>query len=95
VAERLIVSGILMTERGEDPFAIHVVAASTLNMLRELIQQGGDDYGAWVLRQGLFEAASALLKGSPASLPTSTQTDHLSRMLRRGSRTVRSRNRLA
>jgi len=76
-AERLIVSGIMMREAGVDPLAIHVVAASALNMLRELIQLSGDDYAAFVLRQGLFHAASAQLKGAPVNLPTTPQIDGL------------------
>lgn len=76
-AERLIVSGIRMSGRGDDPFAVHVVASSALNMLRELIQEGGDDYSAWVLRQGLFLLASARLKGAPINLPTTPEIDAL------------------
>lgn len=76
-AERLIVTGIAMSERGEDPLAIHVVAASALNMLRELIQQGGDDYAVWVLQQGLFHAASARRKDTPINLPTTHEMDAL------------------
>lgn len=40
--ERLIVTGIVMLERGDDSLAVHVVAASALNMLREMIHHGGD-----------------------------------------------------
>lgn len=76
-AERLIVSGINMVERGEDPIAIHVVAASALNMLRELIQEKGDDYTAWVLREGLHLLATARLKGMPINLPTTPEIDAL------------------
>lgn len=76
-AERLIVAGILMSERGDDALATHVIAASALNMLRELIKNGGDDYAAWVLQQGLWHAASAKLKGTPLSLPTTTEIDQL------------------
>lgn len=76
-AERLIVSGIEMVERGDDPLAIHVVATSALNLLREMIAKGGEDYSAWVLRQGLFHAATAQLKGTPAKLPTTPEIDAL------------------
>ena len=76
-AERLIVAGILMSERDEDALAIHVIAASALNMLRELIQNGRDDYAAWVLQQGLWHAAWAKLKGAPVNLPTTPEIDQL------------------
>lgn len=76
-AERLIVGGIAMVERGDDALAIHVVAASALNLLREMIAKGGDDYSAWVLRQGLFHAATAQLNGTPAKLPTTPEIDAL------------------
>jgi hypothetical protein len=74
-ADRLIVGGIAMMERGDDPLAIHVVASSALNLLREMIQQGGDDYSARVLKEGAFYAASARLKGDPVAIPTTPEMD--------------------
>jgi hypothetical protein len=68
-AERMVVSAILMSERNDDPLAIHVVAASALNVLRDLIKSSGDNYVAQVLQQGLFAAAKAHLGGTPLSLP--------------------------
>lgn len=76
-AERMIVAAILMSERGEDGLAIHVIACSALNMLRELIQSEGDDYAARVLQQGLWYAASAKLNGAPVNLPTTQEIDEL------------------
>jgi hypothetical protein len=76
-AERLIVAGIGMSERGEDPLAIHVVASSTLSLLRELIQANGDNYAARVLKEGLFHAASFELAGKPVPLPTTPEIDAL------------------
>lgn len=66
-----------MSERGEDALAIHVIASSALNMLRELIQNGGNDYAAEVLQQGLWYAASARLNGAPVNLPTTHEIDRL------------------
>lgn len=74
-ADRLIVSGIRMMERGDDPLAIHVVATSALNMLRELIKHGGDDYNARVLKEGLFYAASCRSKGAEIAIPTTPEMD--------------------
>lgn len=76
-AERLIVAGIGMSERGEDPLAIHVVASSTLSLLRELIQANGDNYAAKVLKEGLFHAASFELTGKPVPRPTTPEIDAL------------------
>ncbi|OYW46416.1 MAG: hypothetical protein B7Z08_01080 [Sphingomonadales bacterium 32-68-7] len=74
-AERMIVSAIAMTERGDDPLAIHVVAASALSLLRELIDKSGDPYVAQVLKLGLFTAAAARLQGEPIPLPTTPEID--------------------
>lgn len=76
-AERLIVAGIGMSERDEDPLSIHVVASSTLSLLRELIQANGDNYAGRVLKEGLFYAASFELAGKPVPLPTTPEIDAL------------------
>jgi hypothetical protein len=76
-AERLIIAAIGMSDRGEDSLATHVVASSALNLLRELIEAGGDNYVEQVLKLGLFSAASARLKGDPITLPTNPQIDAL------------------
>ena len=76
-AERLILSGIVMVERNDDPLAVHVVAASALSLLRELIDKGGDNHAAMVLQQGLFHAAAARRAGTPVNLPTSPEIDAL------------------
>lgn len=49
-AEGMIVGAIAISERIDDPLAIHVVALSTLNLLRELIEKSGDSYVAEVLK---------------------------------------------
>src|SRR3546814_4848745 len=66
-----------MSERGEDALATHVVASSALNLLRELIEAGGENYVEQVLKLGLFSAASARLTGDPITLPTNPQIDAL------------------
>ncbi len=76
-AERMIVAAIGMSDRGDDPLAIHVVASSALSLLRELIEKGGDNYIEQVLKLGLFHAASARLKGGAINLPTNPQIDRL------------------
>ncbi|RSY81075.1 hypothetical protein DAH66_15395 [Sphingomonas koreensis] len=76
-AERMIVSAIAMSERGDDPLAIHVVASSALNLLRELIEKSGDNYVAQVLKLGVFTMAAARAKGEPVTLPTNPDIDAL------------------
>lgn len=76
-AERMIVSAIALSDRGDDPLAIHVVASSALNLLRELIERSGDDYIANVLKLGVFALASAKRKGEPLPLPTNAEMDAL------------------
>lgn len=76
-AERMIVSAIAMSDRGDDPLAIHVVAASALNLLRELIEKSGDNYVVQVLKLGVFTAATARLKSEPITLPTNPAIDAL------------------
>src|SRR3546814_13808025 len=66
-----------MSDRGEDALATHVVASSALNLLRELIEAGGENYVEQVLKLGLFSAASARLKGDPITLPTNPQINAL------------------
>lgn len=74
-AERLVVCAIIMAERNEDPLAIHVVAASALNVLRDLIKKAGDEYIEEVLKTGAFTIAMARLKGEPINLPSNAEMD--------------------
>lgn len=74
-AERLVVSAIIMAERGEDPLAIHVVAASALQVLRDLIKKAGDEYVEQVLKVGAFTIASARVKGHSVNLPPNARMD--------------------
>ncbi|KAB7644144.1 hypothetical protein [Polymorphobacter fuscus] len=76
-AERMVISAIMMAERGEDPLAIHVVAASALSILRDLIDKAGQDYVDQVLRIGAFTVASARVNGEPVMLPTNPGMDAL------------------
>jgi hypothetical protein len=76
-AERLIVAAIAMAEKGDDPLAIHVVASSALNLLRELIEAGGDNYVAQVLKHGVFAMASARIKGEPIPVPAPPEIDRI------------------
>ena len=74
-AERLVVNAIIMTERGEDSLAIHVVAASALQVLRDLLKKAGDEYVEQVLKVGAFAIASARVKGETVDLPPNAQMD--------------------
>lgn len=76
-AERMIVNAITMSDRGDDPLAIHVVAASALNLLRELVDSTGDPYVAQVLKLGIFSIASARMKGEVVTIPTTPEIDAL------------------
>lgn len=74
-AERMVVSAVIMAERGDDPLAIHVVAASALSVLRDLIAKAGDEYVDQILKIGAFTIASARVKGEPITLPTNASMD--------------------
>jgi hypothetical protein len=74
-AERMLVSAIKMSERGDDRLAIHVLAASSLNVLRDLIEKSGDEYVEQILKIGAFTVAMARLNGEPITLPTNTAMD--------------------
>ncbi|WP_144036811.1 hypothetical protein [Sphingopyxis witflariensis] len=74
-AERLVVCAIIMAERGEDPLAIHVIAASALQVLRDLIKKAGDDYVEQVLKIGAFTVASARVNGESVNLPSNAEMD--------------------
>lgn len=74
-AERMLVSAIVMRERDEDALAIHVVAASALNVLRDLIRKSGDEYVEHILKLGAFTIAMARHTGTPVNLPTNAAID--------------------
>lgn len=65
-AHRLIVAAAEMLEGHADPLAIHVVAASALNMLRELVDQQGASYQKRVLSTGLWQLAVSKSEGAPS-----------------------------
>ena len=64
-AQRLILSAVKMFERSDDPLAIHVVASSALNLLRELTQARGPNFTTLSVREGIFRAALSRAKGKP------------------------------
>ena len=74
-ARRLILNGIEMAKRSDDPLAIHVVAASALNLIRELLAQRGPDLSAQALRYGIFKAAMARAEGKDSGLPDDGSLD--------------------
>lgn len=74
-AERMLVSAIVMRERDEDALAIHVVAASALNVLRDLIEKSGDEYVEQILKLGAFTIAMARHTETPVNLPTNAAID--------------------
>ncbi len=76
-AKRLIISGIHMHENKEDPLATHVVAASALNLLRELIASSGEPYQMRVLREGIFLSAIAYLEKRPVNIPDTQEVNEL------------------
>jgi hypothetical protein len=62
VAHRLILSAVQMIEKGHDPLAVHCVAASASNLLRELVATRGQTYGSRVFGAALFENALARIE---------------------------------
>lgn len=68
-AERLIVSAILMVERGEDRLAIHLVATSALRILRDLIAKDEKEYVSELLKNGMFTLAQMKHSGEVPDLP--------------------------
>ncbi|HUD91620.1 hypothetical protein [Sphingobium sp.] len=83
-AERMVVTAITMAERGDDALAIHVVAASALNVLRDLIQKRGDEYVEQTLKLGAFTIAAARLRGDRISLPTNAAMEAVIENVMRG-----------
>lgn len=76
-ARRLILNGIRMANRSDDPLAIHVVAASAVNMIRELLEQRGSGLAALGMRYGFYKAAKARAEGRQSGLPTYEALDSL------------------
>lgn len=78
-ARRLISSAVILARVEGDPLAIHLLAASALNLLRELLRGRGPDYVSRAIVEGLFQAASRLALGEPAPFATDPYTDELLR----------------
>lgn len=68
-AERLIVSAIQMVEREDDRLATHLVAASALRILRELMGKDKKEYVAELLKIGMFTLAQMKLSRDIPDLP--------------------------
>lgn len=66
-----------MLAQGHDPLAVHCVAASASNLLRELVAGRGQTYGSRVLGAALFENALAQIeRRSPVGqLPSNPAID--------------------
>lgn len=64
-ALRLIESGARMIAADEDAVAVHVVAASALNLLRELLSQGGPGLVEQLMQAGFYKAALDRMAGKP------------------------------
>lgn len=62
-AYRLIVSGIQMCNHDEDALAAHVVAASAVNLLRELIAARGPNLAEQALQYSFYSQAIARIEG--------------------------------
>ncbi|MCP5397542.1 MAG: hypothetical protein H6918_12600 [Sphingomonadaceae bacterium] len=77
VAIRLINSAVSMIEAGIDPLAIHAIAASASNLLRELVAVRGPNYGSRVFASALFEQAIARVENrlAVADLPDDPEVE--------------------
>jgi len=64
-AHRLIASSIRMANDGEDALARHVVAASAVNLLRELIADRGPNLTEHALQYSFYSQAMARIDGRP------------------------------
>ncbi len=68
-AKRLIHAAVEMFPANADPVAIHVVASSALNILRELSKVDGRSFVERVFQSALFNGAASHLAGEPTGLP--------------------------
>ena len=76
-AKRLIQSAVSMTNAGSDQLAVHVVATSALNLLRELMKVGGEGFTEKVISSALFFGATKKLEGKDTLLPDQPQLNEL------------------
>lgn len=86
VAHRLILSAVRMISENFDPLAVHCLAASASNLLRELVATRGANYGSRVFGAALFENALAQVEGRPpiAGLPNEATINRAIAMVRQG-----------
>ncbi len=68
-AKRLIHAAVDMFSANADPIAIHVVASSALNILRELSKVDGRRFVERVFQSALFNGAASHVAGEPTGLP--------------------------
>lgn len=68
-AQRQIDAGIRMTFSGEDPLAIHTVAAAAYRLLRDIKQKRGRSELADILGRSLFYIAKDIVAEKPESIP--------------------------
>lgn len=76
-AHRLILAGVRMIARSDDPLAVHVVASSALNLIRELIQSRGPNYLTLAFREGIYRFALSRAQGEPDPFPITAEVDSL------------------
>lgn len=76
-AKRLIQSAVSMTNAGSDQLAVHVVATSALNLLRELMKVGGESFTEKVIRSALFYGATRKLEGKDTLLSDQPELNEL------------------
>lgn len=62
-ARRLIEGAARMSAVGEDAVAVHVVAASALNLLRELLAQRGPGLVEQLMQAGIYQTALLRMQG--------------------------------
>ena len=54
-----------MLDRGDDPLAVHVTAASALSILKELLEQRGKSFQSRAFTEGMYQAALSRRQGKP------------------------------
>lgn len=69
VAKRLIQAAVAMFNANADPLAMHLVASSALNLLRELSKVDGERFVERVFRSALYNGAVKKLNGEETGVP--------------------------
>jgi len=76
-ARQLIQSAVRMCSDSSDAMAAHLIAASALGIIRDLIAKRGHTYQSRALSEGFFAAAKARLKGEPDIFPQNPEFDKI------------------